>query len=103
MIAARPAARERPPGDRGSGPRTRLSRPGRRPGKMPTATALRSLPVTQDDAFLADILADPDDDGVRLIYADYLDERGDPRGEFIRVEVSMAGLPQGDPRQGQLR
>lgn len=34
-----------------------------------------------DDAdFLRAIIDDPDDDGPRLIYADWLEERGDPRG-----------------------
>ena len=34
-----------------------------------------------DAAFLRAIREQPDDDLPRLIYADYLDERGDPRGE----------------------
>ncbi len=29
-------------------------------------------------------------DGPRLAYADRLDERGDPRGEFIRLQVALA-------------
>jgi uncharacterized protein (TIGR02996 family) len=43
-----------------------------------------------DDAFLRQILAHPFDDGPRLVYADRLDERGDPRGEFIRVQCEIA-------------
>jgi uncharacterized protein (TIGR02996 family) len=43
-----------------------------------------------DDAFLRQILAHPFDDGPRLVYADRLDERGDPRGEFIRAQVELA-------------
>jgi uncharacterized protein (TIGR02996 family) len=58
--------------------------------------------MTPDDAFLADIIARPDDDGLRLIYADYLDERNDPRGEFVRAQVELARLPEGDPRQDDL-
>ena len=42
-----------------------------------------------DDAFLAAILATPDDDSPRLIYADWLEERGDPRGELLRVECRL--------------
>jgi uncharacterized protein (TIGR02996 family) len=49
--------------------------------------------MTLDDAFLHEIIANPDDDTPRLIYADYLDERGDLRGEFIRVQVELAHLP----------
>ena len=43
-----------------------------------------------DDAFLHAILAAPDDDTPRLIYADWLEERGDLRGEFIRLQVELA-------------
>ena len=40
-----------------------------------------------DEAFLKAILADPDDDAPRLIYADWLDEHGDgDRAEFIRAQ-----------------
>ncbi len=47
---------------------------------------------TDQAAFLAAIMANPDSDLERLIYADYLDERGDPRGEFIRVQCELAAL-----------
>ena len=36
------------------------------------------------------IVADPDNDEPRLVYADWLDERGDPRGEFIRIQCQVA-------------
>src|SRR4051812_24479251 len=41
-------------------------------------------------AFIAAILADPEDDLRRLIYADWLDERGDVRGDFIRSQIAEA-------------
>src|SRR5437764_14875679 len=50
----------------------------------------RRRPMPDDDAFLRAILAHPDDDLPRLIYADYLDERGDPRGEFVRLQCDEA-------------
>src|SRR4051794_18139432 len=31
---------------------------------------------------------DIDDDDARLVYADFLEEKGDPRGEFIRLQVA---------------
>ncbi len=37
-----------------------------------------------DEAFLRAILAYPEDDTPRLIYADWLEERGDPRAELLR-------------------
>jgi uncharacterized protein (TIGR02996 family) len=55
-----------------------------------------------DDAFLRASIENPDDDGLRLMYADWLEERGDPRGEFIRVQVALAGMPEHDPRRGEL-
>jgi uncharacterized protein (TIGR02996 family) len=50
------------------------------------------------DGFLQAILDDPDDDGLRLIYADWLEEHGDPRGEFIRVQCELARGPTGRQR-----
>jgi len=45
--------------------------------------------------FIPDICEHPDDDSIRLIYADYLEDHGDPeRAEFIRVQVEVNG-----PRQ----
>jgi uncharacterized protein (TIGR02996 family) len=55
------------------------------------------------EAFLQAILAEPDNDLPRLIYADWLEERGDPRGEFIRVQVEIARVQPGDDRLTQLR
>jgi uncharacterized protein (TIGR02996 family) len=40
------------------------------------------------DALLAKIFADPDADEPRLVYADWLIEKGDPRGEFIRLQIA---------------
>jgi uncharacterized protein (TIGR02996 family) len=57
--------------------------------------------MTQDDAFLQAIIESPDDESLRLIYADWLDERGDPRGEFIRVQVTLANSPD-QPRRQEL-
>src|SRR5215471_8366549 len=47
-----------------------------------------------EQAFLADILEHPDDDAPRLVFADWLDENGDPeRAEFIRLHVQLARVP----------
>ena len=51
-------------------------------------------------AFLDHIIAHPDDDAPRLVYADWLDERGETaRAEFIRVQIERAALPAWDARQ----
>jgi uncharacterized protein (TIGR02996 family) len=60
--------------------------------------------MTQDEAFLQSILEAPEDDTPRLIYADWLDEHGDPeRAEFIRVQCELARLPEGDARRARLK
>jgi uncharacterized protein (TIGR02996 family) len=59
--------------------------------------------MPQHDDFLRAILADPDEDAPRLVYADWLDEHGDPRGEFIRVQIERARLDEDDPRQAGLK
>ena len=52
--------------------------------------------MTAEDAFLDDIREHPEDDAVRLIYADWLDDRGAPgdadRAEFIRVQIAAVSL-----------
>lgn len=46
--------------------------------------------MTHEEAFIQAICENPDDDAPRLMYADWLEERGDPRGEFIRVQMKIA-------------
>jgi len=46
----------------------------------------------QQAAFIQAICESPFDDGPREMYADWLMERGDPRGEFIRVQLRIAAL-----------
>lgn len=44
-------------------------------------------------AFVSAILANPDDDTVRLVAADFLEENGDPdRAAFIRIQCALARL-----------
>jgi uncharacterized protein (TIGR02996 family) len=45
--------------------------------------------MSEENAFLAAIKARPDDDLPRLVYADWLDERDDPRGLIVRTETAM--------------
>lgn len=54
--------------------------------------------MSDHEAFLRGILANPEDDSLRLVYADWLEERGDPRAEFIRVQCELAKLPADDPK-----
>jgi uncharacterized protein (TIGR02996 family) len=48
-----------------------------------------------DDALLGAVLTAPDDDAPRLAYARAMDERGDPRGDLIRVQCELARLAPG--------
>jgi uncharacterized protein (TIGR02996 family) len=42
--------------------------------------------VTEDEAFIRAIVDGPGDDLPRLVYADWLDDRSDPRGAYLRAE-----------------
>jgi uncharacterized protein (TIGR02996 family) len=49
--------------------------------------------MTERKALLAAVCASPEDDTPRLVFADWLDENGEPeRAEFIRVQVDFAAL-----------
>ena len=45
-----------------------------------------------EQELVAAVLADPDNDKPRLAYAQWLDEREDPRGELIRVQCQWSEL-----------
>lgn len=53
------------------------------------------------DLLLGAILQRPDDDEPRLVYADALLSRGDPRGEFINIQCELARLGNGGPEPFQ--
>src|SRR5205823_1880461 len=59
--------------------------------------------MTQDEAFLQAILEAPDDDVPRRVYADFLLDQGNPRGEFIQAQLDLAKMPTSDPRYSALR
>ena len=44
-----------------------------------------------DADWLAAVAAAPDDQLVRLAYADWLDDRDDPRAELLRLDVQIEG------------
>src|SRR5262245_1109610 len=53
--------------------------------------------------FLLAVDAHPDDRATRLVYADWLDEQGDPRAELIRVEEEMRAAPASSDRYWELK
>jgi uncharacterized protein (TIGR02996 family) len=46
--------------------------------------------MNEEQAFLAAIAANPSDVTARLVFADWLAERDDPRGEWLRVRTQLA-------------
>jgi uncharacterized protein (TIGR02996 family) len=61
-----------------------------------------------EQALLQAMIADPEDDGPRLVYSDWLEEHGRlDRAEFIRIECELARMTLGsaeyDTRAGVLR
>ena len=59
--------------------------------------SLRDHLVPGYEPFLATILDAPYEDAPRLVYADWLEEQGDPRAEFIRAQCERLRLPPDDP------
>ncbi|MGE3804045.1 MAG: TIGR02996 domain-containing protein [Gemmataceae bacterium] len=55
--------------------------------------------MSEEQAFLAAILERPDDDDRKLIYADWLDEQGDPRAEYLRLMIKVRRERVIDPRE----
>jgi uncharacterized protein (TIGR02996 family) len=49
--------------------------------------------------FIDAIAENPDDDTARLVYADWLEDRGDPRAEYLRLEVELASAINGNRRK----
>jgi uncharacterized protein (TIGR02996 family) len=66
----------------------------------------QEFPMSDGDALLAAILAEPDEDVPRLVYADWLDEVGDEsdraRAELIRIQIELARLPAGEAVRSNL-
>jgi uncharacterized protein (TIGR02996 family) len=45
--------------------------------------------MTEERAFLTAILERPDEDATKLVYADWLEEQGDPRAEYLRFVIKV--------------
>jgi uncharacterized protein (TIGR02996 family) len=59
--------------------------------------------VNLQEALFRAILEEPWEDAHRLVYADWLDENGQPeRGQFIRVQIARARLPANDLQEKKL-
>lgn len=63
---------------------------------------MTSSSMETEKDFLREIELHPDDNTTRLIYADWLDEQGDPRGEYLRIHCELASVSQSDERYKSL-
>jgi len=60
--------------------------------------------MASNTALYQSILQNPDDDAVRLIYADWLEENGDPpRAEFIRAQIYLSTMDRAEPQFEELQ
>jgi uncharacterized protein (TIGR02996 family) len=59
--------------------------------------------LSEENGFLRAILANPADSGLRLVYADWLEERSDPRAAFVRLGAELVALPLKDGRRAELK
>src|SRR5262245_31186099 len=56
--------------------------------------------MSTKDSLLAEIVANPDDDAVRLVFADWCEDNGEPdRAEFIRAQMRLETISEGDPER----
>ncbi|MBA3540389.1 MAG: TIGR02996 domain-containing protein [Deltaproteobacteria bacterium] len=78
-----------------------LAEPNPEERALETAIAAQLEPLRKStrsaESLLADIYAHPEDDGPRLVYADLLLERGDPRGELITLQLARSRDPAAPP------
>jgi len=51
-----------------------------------------AMQYEDDTAFQRAILANPADTTLKLVYADWLQDRADPRAEFVRLQVQLNGM-----------
>lgn len=55
--------------------------------------------MAKPEKLLADVVARPDDLKARSVYADALQDNGDPRGEFIQLQLQAESLEPGPARE----
>lgn len=58
--------------------------------------------MSDGETLLNEVLANPADREPRLVYADWLLDQGDPRGEFIQLQIQAEQLSEFDPDRKRL-
>jgi uncharacterized protein (TIGR02996 family) len=90
--AAAPAKKK--PAPRTAAPPARIKKAGNAPNVKPPP----GVTDPREKEILESIWAAPDDDRPRLVYSDWLQEKGDPRGEYIELSCKDWGsTPWDDP------
>jgi uncharacterized protein (TIGR02996 family) len=59
--------------------------------------------MNTEETLLRAVIERPHDQAARLVYADWLEEHGDPRAEFLRLEVELCEMPERHPNRAQVR
>jgi uncharacterized protein (TIGR02996 family) len=59
--------------------------------------------MSQVLSFLRAIAREPDDDAARLVFADWLEERGDRRAEYLRLDSRLQRLAEAEPGYADLK
>jgi uncharacterized protein (TIGR02996 family) len=59
--------------------------------------------MAKEQVLVKAILANPMEEGPRLEYAYWLEERGDPRGEFLRIQTDLMRMPRKDKQRARFR
>src|SRR5262249_53454035 len=94
-----------PAGARGAQPRG--LRAAGLPGQVGAAGREGEFSMSVEAGLLRDIGESPEDAPPRLVLADWLSDQDAPaevaRGEFVRVQLTLAGLSPRDPRRADLQ
>jgi uncharacterized protein (TIGR02996 family) len=53
-------------------------------------STVQCYPMSEEESFILAIASSPGDHVQRLVYADWLDDRSDPRGPYLRAEAEWA-------------
>lgn len=59
--------------------------------------------LPEDSPLYQEILANPADRELRLVFADWLEENGDPRGELVRLQCQLEKMERSDTGYSRLR
>jgi uncharacterized protein (TIGR02996 family) len=72
-------------------------------GYEETTTSVKVKPSELLESLEAALVENPDDLATHMAYADFLDEQGDPRGEFIRVQLQLEDNSRSSSERDKLR